>query len=59
MVFGDISTRRLNVTDQHVWGKPEQHARNIKDNRLRKGSKKLAVYTYEDTFTSRIPNKSL
>lgn len=59
MVFGDISTtRRLNVTDQHasvcvcVGGKPGQHVKNTKDDRLEKGSKKLAVYYIFTTRTS-------
>lgn len=61
MVFEDISTRRLNVTDQHgsTYGeKPEQHVRNTKDNRLVK-ERKNQLYIYNDAFTIRIPNKSL
>jgi len=41
-VFEDISTGRLNVTDQYgsMYGeKPEQHVRNTKDNRLEKDGK--------------------
>lgn len=61
MVFEDISTGRLNVTDQYgcMYGeKPEQHVRNTKDNRLEKEGKNQ-LYICNDAFTIRIPNKSL
>jgi hypothetical protein len=43
MVFEDISTRQLNVTDQGVLEKLKHQAKNIKDIRLDDKTKNLLI----------------